>query len=146
MLTTTNTGLLVVDIQGKLARLVEGSDALIAHTARLVAGARLLGLPVVWLEPALADALARQGVSHWLVCGIEAHICVYQTVLGLLDAGSQVSLVVDAVSSRSAANRELAINKLAAHGAELTSVEMCLYELLGDCRHPAFRAILALIK
>ena len=50
MLTTTNTGLLVVDIQGKLARLVEGSDALIANTARLVAGARLLGLPVVWLE------------------------------------------------------------------------------------------------
>ncbi|HDZ8843400.1 TPA: isochorismatase family protein [Aeromonas dhakensis] len=178
MLTTTNTGLLVVDIQGKLARLVEGSDALIANTARLVAGARLLGLPVVWLEqnpdklgatvpelqlmqagdlvlpkhsfgalePALADALARQGVSHWLVCGIEAHICVYQTVLGLLEAGSQVSLVVDAVSSRSAANRELAIHKLAAHGAELTSVEMCLYELLGDCRHPAFRSILALIK
>ncbi len=130
MLTTTNTGLLVVDIQGKLARLVEGSDALIANTARLGAGARLLGLPVVWLEqnpdklgatvpelqlmqtgdlvlpkhsfgalgePALADALARQGVSHWLVCGIEAHICVYQTVQGLLDAGSQVSLVVDAV-------------------------------------------------
>ncbi|WAF96402.1 isochorismatase family protein [Aeromonas sp. BC14] len=179
MLTTTNTGLLVVDIQGKLARLVEGSDALIANTARLVAGARLLGLPVVWLEqnpdklgatvpelqlmqagdlvlpkhsfgalgePALADALARQDVSHWLVCGIEAHICVYQTVLGLLDAGSQVSLVVDAVSSRSTANRELAIHKLAAHGAELTSVEMCLYELLGDCRHPAFRSILALIK
>ncbi|WP_429153434.1 isochorismatase family protein [Aeromonas hydrophila] len=179
MLTTTNTGLLVVDIQGKLARLVEGSDALIANTARLVAGARLLSLPVVWLEqnpdklgatvpelqlmqagdlvlpkhsfgalgePALADALARQGVSHWLVCGIEAHICVYQTVQGLLDAGSQVSLVVDAVSSRSAANRELAIHKLAAHGAELTSVEMCLYELLGDCRHPAFRSILALIK
>ena len=50
MLTTTNTGLLVVDIQGKLARLVEGSDALIANTAKLVAGARLLGLPVVWLE------------------------------------------------------------------------------------------------
>ena len=50
MLTTTNTDLLVVDIQGKLARLVEGSNALISNAARLVAGARLLGLPVVWLE------------------------------------------------------------------------------------------------
>ena len=97
-------------------------------------------------EPTVADALAGTGVGHWLVCGIEAHICVYQTVQGLLDAGSQVSLVVDAVSSRSAANRELAIHKLAAHGAELTSVEMCLYELMGDCRHPAFRQILALVK
>ena len=97
-------------------------------------------------EPALADALARQSVSHWLVCGIEAHICVYQTVLGLLDAGSQVSLVVDAVSSRCAANRDLAIGQLAARGAALTSVEMCLYELMGDCRHPAFRQILSLVK
>lgn len=179
MLEHNTTGLLVVDIQGRLARLVEESDALIANTARLVQGARALDLPVVWLEqnpgklgatvhelqplqagdpvlpkysfgalgePTVATALAESGVDHWLVCGIEAHICVYQTVLGLLDAGSQVSLVVDAVSSRSAANRELAIHKLAAHGAELTSVEMCLYELLGDCRHPAFRSILALIK
>ena len=138
MLTTTNTGLLVVDIQGKLARLVEGSDALIANTARLVAGARLLGLPVVWLEqnpdklgatvpelqlmqagdlvlpkhsfgalgePTVATALAESGVEHWLVCGIETHICVYQSVLGLLARGARVSLVVDAVSSRSAANR-----------------------------------------
>ncbi|MFM4704265.1 hydrolase [Aeromonas bivalvium] len=97
-------------------------------------------------EPAVAAALAETGVSHWLVCGIEAHICVYQSVLGLLASGARVSLVVDAVSSRSAANRELAIGQLAARGAALTSVEMCLYELLGDCRHPAFREILALVK
>ena len=55
-------------------------------------------------------------------------------------------MVVDAVSSRTAANRELAIGQLAARGASLTSVEMCLYELMGDCRHPAFRQILALVK
>ncbi len=179
MLTVSTTGLLVVDIQGKLARLVEGSPALIANSTRLIQGAQALGLPVVWLEqnpdklgptvpelqplqsgapvlakfsfgalgePAVADALARTGRRHWLVCGIEAHICVYQTVLGLLDSGAHVSLVVDAVSSRSAANRDLAITQLAARGARLTSVEMCLYELLGDCRHPAFRPILALIK
>ena len=61
-------------------------------------------------------------------------------------ASRRVSLVVDAVSSRTAANRELAIGQLAARGASLTSVEMCLYELMGDCRHPAFRQILALVK
>ena len=179
MLATRDTGLLVADIQGKLARLVEGSDSLIANTARLVQGAKALDLPVIWLErnphklppivpefhplqagtfvlakysfgalgePTVADALAGTGVSHWLVCGIEAHICVYQSVLGLLASGARVSLVVDAVSSRTAANRELAIGQLAARGASLTSVEMCLYELMGDCRHPAFRQILALVK
>ncbi|MFQ2730149.1 isochorismatase family protein [Aeromonas caviae] len=179
MLEQNTTGLLVVDIQGKLARLVEGSEALIANTARLAEGARALGLPAVWLEqnpdklgatvpelqplqagalvlpkfsfgalgePAVAAALAETAVSHWLVCGIEAHICVYQSVLGLLASGARVSLVVDAVSSRTLANRDLAIGQLAARGAALTSVEMCLYELMGDCRHPAFRQILSLVK
>ena len=179
MLEHNTTGLLIVDIQGRLARLVEESDALIANTATLVQGVRALGLPVVWLEqnpeklgatvpelqplqagdpvlpkfsfgalgePAVAAALAESGVDHWLVCGIETHICVYQSVLGLLASGARVSLVVDAVSSRRAANRELAIGQLAARGAALTSVEMCLYELMGDCRHPAFRQILSLVK
>ncbi|MCZ0749795.1 hydrolase [Aeromonas enteropelogenes] len=178
-LTVTTSGLLVVDIQGKLARLVEGSEALITNTQRLVQGARALGLPVVWLEqnpdklgatvpelqglqaddlvlskfsfgalgePTVAAALTQTGINHWLVCGIETHICVYQTVLGLLANGCEVSLVVDAVSSRTPANRELAIGKLAARGAELTSVEMCLYELLGNCRHSAFRQVLALVR
>jgi len=54
--------------------------------------------------------------------------------------------VLDAVSSRSAAYRDVAIAQLATRGARRTSVEMCLYELMGDCRHPAFRPILALIK
>ncbi|MFQ2092537.1 isochorismatase family protein [Aeromonas taiwanensis] len=179
MLEHNTTGLLVVDIQGRLARLVEESDTLIANTATLVQGARALGLPVVWLEqnpgklgatvpelqplqagdpvlpkfsfgalgePDVATALAESEVDHWLVCGIETHICVYQSVLGLLASGARVSLVVDAVSSRRAANRELAIGQLAARGAALTSVEMCLYELMGDCRHPAFRQILSLVK
>jgi nicotinamidase-related amidase len=179
MLQRNHTGLLVVDIQGKLARLVDESETLIANTARLVQGAQALGLPVVWLEqnpaklgatvselqplqagspvlpkfsfgaleePQVAATLAQSGVSHWLVCGIEAHICVYQSVLGLLDSGARVSLVTDAVSSRDPANRVLAIGQLAACGASLTSVEMCLYELLGDCRDPAFREILALVR
>ncbi len=179
MLEQNTTGLLVVDIQGKLARLVEESDTLITNTARLVQGARVLGLPVVWLEqnpdklgatvpelqslqagdlvlpkysfgalgePTVATALAESGVEHWLVCGIETHICVYQSVLGLLASGARVSLVVDAVSSRCAANRDLAIGQLAARGAALTSVEMCLYALMRDCRHPAFRQILSLVK
>ncbi|MGY6036506.1 hydrolase [Aeromonas sp. AE23HZ002T15] len=179
MLQRNHTGLLVVDIQGKLARLVDESDRLIANTARLVQGAQALGLPVVWLEqnpdklgatvpelqplqagspvlpkfsfgalgePQVAAALAETGVHHWLVCGIEAHICVYQSVLRLLGSGARVSLVTDAVSSRDPANRALAIGQLAARGASLTSVEMCLYELVGDCRHPAFREILALVK
>ncbi|WP_166423690.1 isochorismatase family protein [Paraglaciecola sp. 20A4] len=84
--------------------------------------------------------------DHWLICGIEAHICVYQSVMGMMNLGYTVDVVCDAISARKAENKTLAINKLSANGASITSVEMVLYELIGDSRSPAFKAILPLIK
>ncbi len=179
MLTRDNTGLIVVDIQGKLAEIVHDSEQLITNTLALIKGANVLGLPILWLEqnpeklggttPAIADALTphkpitkytfdgfgsvefeeavkQSGISCWLVCGIETHICVYQTVSSLIHLGYGVELVCDCVSSRALANKELAISKLSANGVGITSVEMCLYELVGDCRSSEFRDILRLIK
>ena len=86
------------------------------------------------------------GVRTWLVCGIEAHICVYQTSLHLYDLGYGVELVGDCITSRTPANRELAIARLAAKGVGITGLEMCLYELAVDCRAACFRPILELIR
>jgi nicotinamidase-related amidase len=97
-------------------------------------------------NPTLIQALEQSGASQWLVCGIEAHICVYQTTLSLLRLGYEVELVCDCVSSRTAFNKEIAISKLVKNGAQLTTVEMCLYELLGTCQAPEFKDILGLIK
>lgn len=91
-------------------------------------------------------AIADSGRQQWLVCGIEAHICVYQTVSALLSKNYQVEVVADGVSSRLQGNTDLALTRMQGNGASLTSVEMCLYELLGDARHKAFKKILALIK
>lgn len=173
------TGLLVVDVQGKLARLMHHSDSVIQRCAALIQGAQRLNLPIIWLEqeadklggtvPELAQllineprvqkthfsacgeadfgaVLAAAGASQWLVCGIESHICVYQTVMGMLARGLHVQVVSDAVSSRQAEQISLALNKMVRAGAELTSVEMCLFELLQDCRCPEFRDVLKLIK
>lgn len=85
-------------------------------------------------------------VDTWLVCGIEAHICVYQTALSLRQSGYRVELVTDCVSSRAAANKALALAKLTANGVALTGLEMCLYEMVEDCRAPEFKDILTLIK
>ncbi|ABG40284.1 isochorismatase hydrolase [Paraglaciecola sp. T6c] len=92
------------------------------------------------------DTLHDSQKDNWLVCGIEAHVCVYQTVLGMLDLGYHVEVVSDAVSSRAQENKALAIEKLSARGASITSVEMALFELIKDCRSPAFKTILPLIK
>lgn len=179
MLERENTGLVIVDIQGNLARTVADSEALISTCATLIKGAKALNLPIVWVEqnpdklgrtvdelagllgdispipkfafsacsePAFCDAIARTKVSDWLVCGTEAHICVYQTSVQLMDMGYKVHLVQDCVSSRSIENRTLALNKLSTRGAEITCMEMCLYELSRDCRDPMFKDILRLVK
>lgn len=84
-----------------------------------------------------AQPVARQ---QWIVCGIEAHVCVLQTVLQLLEQGKQVFVVADAVGSRRDSDRELALARLAAAGAAIVSREMVLFELLRTAGTDAFRA------
>ncbi|MFW9726980.1 isochorismatase family protein [Vibrio parahaemolyticus] len=180
MLSKGNTGLIVVDVQGKLATLMHESDALIENITKLVKGAKALDLPILWLEQnperlgptaepirevlesthlpitkytfdgckeaTLKVAVENAKVDTWLVCGIESHICVYQTAVSLRQSGYRVELVTDCVSSRTAANKALALAKLTANGVVLTGLEMCLYEMVEDCRAPEFKEILALIK
>ena len=80
------------------------------------------------------------------MCGIEAHICVYQTAMGLLELGYKVQVVGDCVSSRTALNKDLAIRRLTDAGIQITGLEMSLYELVKDCRAPEFKFILSLIR
>ncbi|OED47245.1 hydrolase [Endozoicomonas sp. (ex Bugula neritina AB1)] len=92
------------------------------------------------------EALEMSNRDQILVVGIEAHICVYQTAMDLLSAGVHVEVVTDAVSSRTDVNKQVALDKLATAGAELTSVEMCLFELMQTADHPLFREVSRLIK
>jgi nicotinamidase-related amidase len=81
-----------------------------------------------------------------LLCGIEAHVCIYQTAVDLLRKGFSVDVVADAVSSRTLENKQIAINRLSAEGAKITSTEMALFELLKTADHPHFREIAKLVK
>ncbi|OEH86180.1 hydrolase [Desulfuribacillus stibiiarsenatis] len=81
-----------------------------------------------------------------LLVGIEAHICVYQTALDLKQRGYDVEVVIDAISSRTELNLELAIDKLSNKGIGVTSVEMSLFELLGKAEGEQFKKILKIIK
>lgn len=178
MLTTRNTGLMIVDVQGRLSTLMHDSESLFKNLRVLIAGAKVLGLPVVWMEQ-LPDklgptreeirdllegeplvkhtfsgmqnaAIARQVKSlkmqNWLVAGLETHVCVYQTVSDLLREKYDVHLVTDAVSSRTLANKELAIGKMERAGAHLTSVEMALFELQKVAEGQAFKELISIIK
>jgi nicotinamidase-related amidase len=92
--------------------------------------------------PAALDAERDQVV----LCGIEAHVCVSQTAEDLLATGREVHVVKDAVSSRTADNRELGLHKMERSGATLTSVETALFELLRAAGTPEFKQVQALVK
>lgn len=93
----------------------------------------------------IAERLDALGVTQVLVCGLEAHVCVAQTTMDLLDRGLAVHLAADAIASRDPANRELALRRLTAAGAVETSSEMALFELLGQAGTPEFRDVQRLI-
>jgi hypothetical protein len=81
-----------------------------------------------------------------IVCGVEAHVCVYQTVTDLLAAGLEVTIVADAMSSRAAENREIALRRMTAEGARLSSTEMVLFELAVESGTDEFRGVSRLVR
>ncbi len=89
------------------------------------------------------NQLARKQI---LLCGIEAHVCIYQTAMDLIKLDYEVEVVSDAISSRTPENKQAAITKMTAAGAKLTTTEMALFELLKTAEHPQFKQIAKLIK
>jgi len=89
------------------------------------------------------ETLNRQNV---LVAGIETHVCVYQTVRDLRAARYEVQLVADAVSSRIIENKEIGLEKCKSTGAQITSVETVLFELLEVAEGDRFKKILDVIR
>lgn len=81
-----------------------------------------------------------------VIAGCEAHICLLQTALELLDEEFEVWVVTDACGSRTERNRDAAFDRLAGAGCELVTTEMVAYEWLRASDHPAFKDVLRLIK
>jgi nicotinamidase-related amidase len=86
------------------------------------------------------------GRKSIVLAGVEAHVCLLQTALDLLDEEFEVWVVTDACSSRTERNRDAAYDRLAGAGAELLTTEMVLFEWLRSAEHPDFKAVQALIK
>lgn len=81
-----------------------------------------------------------------VLAGCEAHVCLLQTALGLLEQEFEVWVVTDACGSRRDRDRDAAFDRLAGNGVELVTSEMVVFEWLQDCEHPDFREVLALVK
>jgi nicotinamidase-related amidase len=90
--------------------------------------------------------LEKLGRRQILLSGLETQVCVYQTAIDLLAKGYEVEIIADAVSSRTLANKDIGLKRIAAEGAKTSSTEMALFEILKTAEHPQFKQIAKLVK
>ena len=174
ILNRQRTTLVVVDVQEAFRNVIYGFTAIVERCAVLVQGARILDLPILVTEQypqglgATVDELSihlegipriektafsavgasgfdLDGRDQVLICGIETHICVSQTVHQLLSNDVQVHVASDAVASRTAADRQAGLDRMSGSGAVLSSSEMALFELLERAGTDEFKAIQRLV-
>jgi nicotinamidase-related amidase len=171
----TRAALVVIDIQEAFRKAIPVFDDVAGAAGVLVEGAKAVSIPVVATEqypkglghtvPEVADHLPENtrpiekvvfsaaeadgfdlgGADQALVCGIETHVCVNQTVIDLLARGIDVHVAEDAVGSRSKQNWRLGLEKVERAGATLTSVETALFELVRRAGTDEFKRVQRLI-
>jgi len=167
--------LIVIDFQARLMPAIEGGAAAAANVRRLLGAAATLNVPALFTEqnpkglgPTSAELAAdearvfrkmsfdaartagfaeRLADGHALIlAGVEAHVCVLQTALGLVEKGWRVYVVRDAVASRRAESKDAALRRMEANGVEIVTTEMVVFEWLGSADNPKFKETVALIK
>ena len=107
-------------------------------------GGNARSLPKHMQKP--AEPQEDENRSMVVIAGCEAHVCLMQTALELLEQEFDVWVVTDACSSRSERNRDAAFDRLAGNGAELVTTEMVAFEWLRTAEHPVFKEMLGLVK
>lgn len=122
---------------------VDGLVELLRPPVRAQQGGNARSLPKHLQKPAPSATEQRNTI---VVAGCEAHVCLLQTALDLLEDEFEVWVVTDACSSRTERNRDAAFDRLAGAGAELVTTEMVAFEWLRSAEHPLFKDVLSLIK
>ncbi len=171
LLTRERTALIVVDVQQGF-RPYASFEGVARACATLLEAARILGLHTLVSEQypkglghsapelrltdeplieksvfsaARAEGFDLGGAKHAIVCGIETHVCVSQTVHDLLADGIEVHVPADAVGSRHQIDYECGLERMIGAGAVLSTVETALFELLECAGTPEFKAVQKLI-
>ena len=171
-----NSVLFVCDVQQKFRPLIHKSETLIRKCNMLTETSKILNIPILVTEqypkalgvtvpeinttgsilfekklfsmmtPEVITAFNDLKKTNVILCGIEAHVCVLQTALDLIDAGIDVHIVSDAISSQKPHDRSCALTKMRDIGCKVTTTESIIFELTKSADHPNFKAISTLIK
>jgi len=179
-LVPARSGLLVVDIQERMMRVIPEKDEVVKSSVLLLKAAQILKLPIVATtqyaarigellpeitaemgdirpldklefgcfdnQDVLAEIRTYPAVDSWIICGVETHICIYQTVLGGLREGYAMWVPADAVNSRAEKNYLTGLERIRQIGGAVGNTEMIIYELLHQAGTAEFKAMLPFVK
>ncbi len=168
--------LIVIDFQERLIRRIQDAEEILRESAKLIKACKILGVPIIVTEQVklgetveeikkLIDSkpiqkssfscarsddfmreLKRMKPGKCIIVGIEAHICVLQTALDLLERGYEVHVALDCIGSRRLLDRDAAIRRMTQKGVIPTTAETVIYELLETAEHERFKEILEIVK
>lgn len=167
---------IVVDLQPNFLKAIDQADRVVSRSKFLIESANCLGAPVIattqnsdrmggldpvlnfrgvtvdkmefgcWANPDFRSAVLLSLRRQVILVGIEAHICVTQTALEMIEAGFEVSIATDAVSSRKPDHVKTATKRLRDAGVVITHTESTVYEWMRTAQHPQFRQVLEIVK
>lgn len=167
---------MLCDVQEKFAAVIHKFATVVSGSQRMVGASKELGVPLIVTEqypkglghtvadidvsaatvvaktdfsmvvPEVKEKLESLSARDAVIFGLEAHVCVQQTTLDLIDLGYNVHLCVDAISSQSVTDRSCGLHRAAGAGALLTTTESVLMELIRSKDHASFKAISGLLK
>lgn len=177
LMSRADSAVVLVDVQEKLIRLIDGYDRVVARCRFALQVARLLGLPILTTEQyskglghtvealsefvvdpiekmafsggcevAVLARLRRHGVAKVLLIGIETHVCVSQTAFDLQSNGFRPYIAADAVGSRKAEDKAIALARFAQNGIQVTTTEAAGFEWAETAAATEFRAFSQLVK
>ena len=168
--------MIIIDVQEKLMPAIDDRERVVLNTARLVTFCGIAGIPVIFTEqqklgatlpevrtsikdfaaiekthfncflhPEFAKKVRNSGRKTIVLAGVESHICVAQTAIS---ASSELSVhvIADAASSRSPANKAIALARMRDAGVIISSTEMFIYEILVQAGTDEFKSVLPLVK
>ena len=171
MFATHDTTIVCIDIQEKLVNMLANSEIIAKNCEKLMNTAAILNIDTIITEQypkglgstletiksiTSFKTLEKTSFSAFelfsdlkkniVIFGIETHICVYQTVMDLLENGYNVYVVADCCASRNEFNYKTSLELMKQLGARITTLEMVLFEFLKSSKHENFKQIQALIK
>lgn len=174
MLDKENAVLIVIDFQERMLPHIENKETIIKNSRKLIKAFKIFNLPIIYTkqkklgeivdeveagkvivekttfscfrEKKFVEILRKIKRKKCLIVGVEAHICVLQTAIDLIENGYESYVAIDCIGSRNEEDKKVAVEYMIQQGVIPTTAETAIYEILKTAETPEFKKILEIVK